>query len=184
VADLTGKIRHALPEVSWPTAVQAAASLLFAPIRIGAGLVLARRTWVPAMVPWRATEVGFVTPACLDGYAGFAVGRPGAWVVEATGFRDIKRGPLLRISPERFLPGLRDLVATVRRHTGGATRLLIQIIDFLTVKRRVERATYLRRFLTVTERHRAAHGEQLGAVCTTDPEAPLRDLLMSAGDEL
>jgi 2,4-dienoyl-CoA reductase-like NADH-dependent reductase (Old Yellow Enzyme family) len=184
VADLTGKIRHALPEVSWPTAVQAAASLLFAPIRIGAGLVLASRTWVPAMVPWRATEEGFVTPAILDWYARFAEGRPGALVVEATGIRDIKSGPLLRISHDRFLPGLSELVETVRRHSGGATRLLIQISDFLSVKRRVERATYLRRFLTVTERHRAALGEQLGADWSTVPEAALRDRLLSAGDEL
>ncbi len=34
---------------------------LFQPIRVGA-LELEQRTWVPAMVPWRATEDGLVTP--------------------------------------------------------------------------------------------------------------------------
>ena len=42
------------------------------------------RTWVPAMVPWRATEDGNVTPDVLDWYRRFAQGRPGVIVVEAT----------------------------------------------------------------------------------------------------
>ncbi|MDQ1346723.1 MAG: dimethylglycine catabolism, partial [Acidobacteriota bacterium] len=33
---------------------------------------LAERTWVPAMVPWRATEEGFVTPEVLVWYERFA----------------------------------------------------------------------------------------------------------------
>ena len=33
---------------------------------------LAQRTWVPAMVPWRATEDGFVTDDVLDWYGRFA----------------------------------------------------------------------------------------------------------------
>ena len=100
-------IRHTIPEARWPTAEEAAASLLFRPIRIGP-LTLESRTWVPAMVPWRATEDGFVTKDNLDWYARFAGGRPGAIVVEATGVRDIPSGPLLRIGHDRFIPGLRD----------------------------------------------------------------------------
>ena len=38
-------------------------------------LALAERTWVPAMVPWRATEEGFVTAEVLDWYGRFARGR-------------------------------------------------------------------------------------------------------------
>ena len=49
------------------------------------GLELRERTWVPAMVPWRATEDGFVTPEVLEWYGRFADGEPGAIVVEATG---------------------------------------------------------------------------------------------------
>src|SRR5512139_4041062 len=109
----------------WPTRGEAEASALFSPVRIGT-LLLERRTWVPAMVPWRATEDGLVTDDNLEWYERFARGRPGAIVVEATGIRDIPSGPLLRIGHERFVPGLRELVDTVRRESRGHTRLFIQ----------------------------------------------------------
>ena len=151
-------VRHAIPETRWPTAEEAARALLFQPVRVGA-TELESRTWVPAMVPWRATEDGFVTRENLEWYGRFAAGRPGAIVVEATGIRDVPSGPLLRIGHDRFLPGLRELVETVRRESGGGTRLLIQIIDFLTVKRRPERAKYFARFLALEGRHRRALAE-------------------------
>jgi 2,4-dienoyl-CoA reductase-like NADH-dependent reductase (Old Yellow Enzyme family) len=110
------------------------------------------------MVPWRATEEGFVTPDILDWYRRFARGRPGAIVVEATGIRDVPSGPLLRIGHERFLPGLRELVRVVREASDGQTRLFIQIIDFLTIRRRPDPARYLSQFLAITARHRAACG--------------------------
>ncbi|MDQ1522360.1 MAG: dimethylglycine catabolism, partial [Pyrinomonadaceae bacterium] len=47
-------IRHPIPETRWPTREEAAASILFRPIQINS-LALEQRTWVPAMVPWRAT---------------------------------------------------------------------------------------------------------------------------------
>src|SRR2546428_1097232 len=116
--------------------------------------MLEARTWFPAMVPWRATEDGVVTQANLDWYRRFAAGQPGALVVEATGVRDIPSGPLLRIGHDRFLPGLRKLVETVREASHGHTRLFIQIIDFLAVKRRPEPARFFDRFLKIVERHR------------------------------
>src|SRR5205809_7430703 len=79
-------IRHHIPDTRWPTANEAQRSLLFQPIRIGP-LELESRTWVPAMVPWRATDDGFVTEENLEWYRRFAAGRPGALVVEATGVR-------------------------------------------------------------------------------------------------
>ena len=72
-------IRHAIPETRWPVADEAKRSLLFQPVRIGP-LELESRTWVPAMVPWRATDDGFVTQDNLDWYRRFAEGRPGALV--------------------------------------------------------------------------------------------------------
>src|SRR5258706_7523835 len=60
-------IKHRIPDTRWPSAAEAANSLLFQPIKIGS-LELTARTWVPAMVPWRATEDGFVTQANLDWY--------------------------------------------------------------------------------------------------------------------
>ena len=114
------------------------------------------------MVPWRATEDGLVTPEVLDWYARFAEGRPGAIVVEATGVRDIPSGPLLRVGHDRFIPGLEQLAATVRRASDGQTRLFLQIIDFLTIRRRPDKAKYFRSYLQLTERHRAHVGASLG----------------------
>ena len=138
-----------MPPVRWPSREEAAGALWFSPARIG-GLQVAERTWVPAMVPWRATEDGFVTPEVLEWYARFAEGQPGVLVVEATGIRDIPSGPLLRIGDDRFIPGLRTLVDAVRRGSEGRTRLFIQVIDFLTVKRRPEPATFFDRYLAIT----------------------------------
>src|ERR1700731_1591243 len=151
------RIRHdPLPDL-WPTAAVAAASRLFSPVDVGP-LRLTQRTWVPAMVPWRASDDGFVTPDVLDWYECFARGRPGAIVVEATGIREVPSGPLLRIGHDRFLPGLRDLVRVVREASGGETRLFIQIIDFLTIRRRPDPARYFAQFLAITPRHRSAFG--------------------------
>jgi 2,4-dienoyl-CoA reductase-like NADH-dependent reductase (Old Yellow Enzyme family) len=177
-------IRHEIPETRWPTREEAAEARLFQPIRIGP-IELESRTWVPAMVPWRATEDGFVTQANLDWYARFAQGRPGAIVVEATGVRDIPSGPLLRIGHDRFIPGLRQLVETVRRASGGHTRLFIQIIDFLNVKRRPEKAKYFERFLKLTERHRRKLvAETNEADWLTRDEGDVREFLNCAPDEL
>ncbi len=141
-----------------PTTAEARASRLFSPIEIGP-MTLAQRTWVPAMVPWRATEQGYVTDEVIEWYERFARGMPGAIVVEATGIRDVPSGPLLRIGHDRFLSGLARLVETVRRASQGRTRVLIQLIDFLTIRRRPDPGKFFERFLTITERHRAALGE-------------------------
>jgi 2,4-dienoyl-CoA reductase-like NADH-dependent reductase (Old Yellow Enzyme family) len=106
------------------------------------------------MVPWRSVEEGFVTGAILDWYGRFADGKPGVLVVEATGIREVKSGPLLRIGHDRFVPGLRELVGVVRARSGGDTRLFIQIIDFLTIRRRPEKAKYIRSYLALRDVHR------------------------------
>lgn len=177
-------IRHQIPETRWPTAEEASRSLLFQPIRIGP-IELESRTWVPAMVPWRATEDGFVTRDNLDWYARFAEGRPGAIVVEATGVRDIPSGPLLRIGHDRFVPGLAKLVDTVREASGGHTRLFIQIIDFLSVKRRPEKVKFFDRFLSLEAHHRRAIAEATrnDAWLETDEKA-VRDYLKNAPEDL
>ncbi|MFO1076194.1 MAG: NADH:flavin oxidoreductase [Planctomycetota bacterium] len=156
-------MRHELPAARWPTATEAAASRLFSPVALGP-ITAASRTWVPAMVPWRASADGDVTDDVLDWYACFARGRPGVLVVEATGIRDVPSGPLLRVGHDRFVPGLRRLVDTVREHSRGETRLLLQILDFLAIRRRPEKAKFFTRFLALTDRHRAATG-------ATDDEA-------------
>lgn len=151
------KIRHYPTPGLWPTQAEAAQSRLFSPLR-GGRLSLEQRSWLPAMVPWRASEDGFVTDAVLDWYARFAEGQPGAIVVEATGIRDVPSGPLLRIGDDRYVPGLRQLVETVRKASNGKTRLLIQLIDFLTIRRRVTRDVYVKRFLMISDVLRARLG--------------------------
>ena len=129
------------------------------------------------MVPWRATEDGFATDDVIDWYARFARGRPGAIVVEATGIRDVPSGPLLRIGHDRFIPGLVRLVEAVRRESGGQTRLFIQLIDFLTIRRRPDRERYLRQFLVVGGHHRTA----LGLDTAADDE--IRNALLRMSDD-
>jgi 2,4-dienoyl-CoA reductase-like NADH-dependent reductase (Old Yellow Enzyme family) len=152
------RIRHDPQPGRWPSEAEAAASRLFSPVRVGP-LTLEQRTWVPAMVPWRASADGEVTAEVLEWYRCFARGRPGALVVEATGIRDVPSGPLLRIGADRFVPGLAELVRTVREASGGATRLFIQLIDFLAIRRRPDPARYFSQFLPITARHRAAFGD-------------------------
>jgi 2,4-dienoyl-CoA reductase-like NADH-dependent reductase (Old Yellow Enzyme family) len=166
--------RHPLPDARWPDAAEAAAARWFSPIRIGT-IELEERTWVPAMVPWRATEDGVVTPEVLDWYERFARGQPGGLVLEATGIRDVPSGPLLRIGHDRFIPGLATLVDVVRRASAGRTRVFIQIIDFLAVKRRPTKEAYFRRFFTVTARHRDA------LRCENDEE--IREMLIQLRDD-
>ena len=106
------------------------------------------------MVPWRASEQGDVTQDVVDWYARFAEGKPGAIVVEATGIRDIPSGPLLRISDDRYIDGLKRVTDAVREASGGQTRILIQLIDFLTIRRRPDPDAFFMRFLAVTADHR------------------------------
>lgn len=151
------KIKHATRPGIWPNRASAEHARLFSPIDYRA-LHLKSRTWVPAMVPWRATDDGFVTDANIGWYSRFAEGRPGAIVIEATGIRDVPSGPLLRIGHDRFVPGLKRLTDSVRAAGGGEVKLFIQLIDFLSIRRRPEPAKYFERFLKITDRHRAAVG--------------------------
>ncbi|MCC7411419.1 MAG: NADH:flavin oxidoreductase [Gammaproteobacteria bacterium] len=170
------KIKHEVDPGPWPTADQAAKSLLYSPVRVGR-LELEQRTWVPAMVPWRASEDGFVTEDVLDWYERFARGRPGAIVIEATGIRDVPSGPLLRIGHDRFVPGLGELARTVHRASDGHTRLFIQIIDFLAIKRRPDPTTYFRKYLRITDRLRRNLEAEYW------PEERIREHLIALADD-
>ncbi len=159
-----------------PSAARAEASRLFSPVDFQ-NLHLEQRTWVPAMVPWRASEDGFVTDDVLDWYERMARGKPGALVVEATGIQDVPSGPLLRMGDDRFIPGLRELADVVHRASAGHTQLFIQVIDFLAIRRRPERGKFLQQFLDITERHRR--------VLNADglSEANLRKKLLTLSDD-
>ena len=170
------RIRHDPKAGRWPTEAEARASRLFSPVKVGR-IELASRTWVPAMVPWRASGEGVVTQNVIDWYRRFAEGRPAVIVVEATGIRDVPSGPLLRIGHERFAPGLAELVRAVREASSGETRLFIQLIDFLTIRRRPEPARFFEQFLKVSDRHRERLGMQ------TEDEAAVRRRLATLSAE-
>ncbi len=177
---MSAPARHPLPPEDWPSSARYAASRMAAPLRLTSGLLLRDRTWVPAMVPWRASADGEVTPAVLDWYERLAEGRPGALVVEATGVRDIPSGPLLRIGDDRFVPGLRRLVQTVARASGGRTALLVQIIDFLSIRRRPAPERYFARYLTLRAAHREA-ARRLDPALDGNDDAAVRTALLAAG---
>ena len=99
-----------------------------------------------------------VTDEVVDWYERFAEGEPGALVVEATGVRDVPSGPLLRAGHDRFIPGLSRIVSAVKAASHGRTRLFVQLIDFLPIRRRPARDVYFNRYLAITDRHRRAPG--------------------------
>ncbi len=175
------RIKYSPRPGAWPTAQAAAKSHLFSPVRVGP-VQLRQRTWVPAMVPWRATEEGFITDELLAWYERFAQGRPGAIVVEATGIRDVPSGPLLRIGHPRFLPGLRELAQTVARASDGNTRLFIQLIDFLRINRRATPEKYFSQHLMITDAHRRGLGLGLGLGDTQMDDAQVRAALAGLSD--
>jgi dimethylglycine catabolism A len=96
----------------------------------------------------------------------------------------VPSGPLLRVGQDRFLPGLRNLVQVVRERSGGATRLLLQIIDFLNIRRRPEPAKYFERFLPLRDAHRIAVRERFGAAAASDDQQVRRHLLQCSTEAL
>src|SRR5262249_41309159 len=75
-------------------------------------------------------------------YVRFARGEAGMVVLEATGIHEVKSGPLLRISNDSYIPGLRALVSEM--HDAGPAKVALQIIHFLRIASRNPDA-YLRR---------------------------------------
>ena len=118
-----------------------------------------------------------MTQDVIDWYSRFAEGKPGAIVIEATGIRDIPSGPLLRISNDSYVPGLKRLVDAVREASGGHTRLLIQLIDFLGIRRRPDPQKYFDRFLVVTDQHRSLLGME------SEDELTIRAKLSQLSDD-
>ena len=175
---------HPLPDPHWPSAQEASQSLLFQPINIGP-MRAETRTWVPAMVPWRATEEGEVTRDVIDWYGRFADGQPGVLVVEATGIRDVASGPLLRCGHDRFVPGLSRLVEEVSKRSKGKTRVLIQLIDFLQIRRRPDPEKYFQRYFQVGPKQLEALFEYTGdRDWLRAPESEVRQALFEAGPEV
>ena len=105
---------------------------LFDPLKIGS-MTVPNRIMVPAMVTHLCKEDGVVTQDSIDRYVRYAEGGAGLIVVEAMAIHQVKSGPLLRISDDKYLPGLRQL--TQRVHATSDSRIVPQIIHFLKVAR-------------------------------------------------
>lgn len=105
---------------------------LFSPLALD-GITLPNRLVVPAMVTRLSGEDGFVNQPITDRYVRFARGGAGLVVIEAMAVHASKSGPLLRISGDEFVPGLRDLAS--RMHDAGPGRYAPQIIHFLKISR-------------------------------------------------
>ena len=168
-----------LPVERWPAADEVRAAKWFQPVQLGP-VHAATRTWVPAMVPWRATGDGLVTPAVLDWYRRFAQGQPGVIVVEATGIRDVPSGPLLRAGHDRFIDGLSQLTQTVKEASAGQTKIFIQLIDFLAIKRRPPKDKFFAQHLALTDAHRkhvAGSDVEVRAWLSSQSDEALREVL-------
>jgi 2,4-dienoyl-CoA reductase-like NADH-dependent reductase (Old Yellow Enzyme family) len=105
---------------------------LFEPLDIP-GMRIPNRIMVPAMVTHLCGQDGFVTDETIARYVRYARGGTGLIVVEAMAVHQVKSGPLLRISDDAFVPGLRELARRV--HDAGDARVVPQIIHFLKVAR-------------------------------------------------
>ncbi|MDH4188605.1 MAG: NADH:flavin oxidoreductase [Betaproteobacteria bacterium] len=105
---------------------------LFEPLNIGSMLV-PNRVMVPAMVTHLCKEDGVVTQDTVERYVRYASGGAGLIIVEAMAVHQVKSGPLLRISDDRYVPGLRELARKV--HDASDSKLVPQIIHFLKVAR-------------------------------------------------
>jgi 2,4-dienoyl-CoA reductase-like NADH-dependent reductase (Old Yellow Enzyme family) len=103
---------------------------LFEPLNAG-GMLLPNRIMVPAMVTRLSGEDGFVSQDIIDRYVRYAQGESGLIVVEAMAIHNVKSGPLLRISDDKFIPGLADLVK--RMHDISDCKVVPQIIHFLKI---------------------------------------------------
>lgn len=156
----------------WPSQQEATQALLFQNFEHGP-VQLKQRTWIPAMVPWRASDDGFVSDNVLDWYRRFAEGQPGAIVIEATGIRDVASGPLLRIGHDRYIEGLQKLTQAVHEASNGQTKIYIQLIDFLSIRRRPDPEKFFQRFLVLDDELRARAATITGTGELSDSELRL-----------
>ncbi|HIJ61978.1 MAG TPA: NADH:flavin oxidoreductase [Rhodospirillaceae bacterium] len=97
------------------------------------GMTLPNRVIVPAMVTRLADEEGWVTADIIDRYVRYARGEVGLIVVEAMAVHHARSGPLLRLSDDRFIPGLAEMVTRV--HAASESRIVPQIIHFPKISR-------------------------------------------------
>jgi len=103
---------------------------LLEPITIN-GMKVPNRVMVPAMVTRLSGEDGFVSKEISERYVRYAQGEVGLIVVEAMAIHGSNAGPLLRISEDKFIPGLKEMVRKI--HDASDSKVVPQIIHFLKI---------------------------------------------------
>jgi len=88
---------------------------------------------MPPVVTRLATEDGDVTDDLIDRYLLYARGGVGIITTEAVSVKKQKSGPLLRLSEDRFISGLKKL--TERVHGETDAKISPQLIHFLKISR-------------------------------------------------
>ena len=106
---------------------------LFEPYNIAGKLELANRIVMPPLVTRLATNEGEVTEELVDRYLLYARGGVGLIITEAVSVKKQKSGPLLRLSEDRFIPGLKGLVDQI--HDASDSKVAPQLIHFLKISR-------------------------------------------------
>ena len=101
--------------------------MLLSPVKFKNLTLKNRIVWLP-MVSWLADEDGFVTPELIERHRRRAEGGVGLIILEATGVLDRKSPKLLRISEDKYMPGLEKMVQSV--HDAGA-KMSIQLIHYV-----------------------------------------------------
>ncbi len=112
---------------------------LFEGFRIGGKLEVSNRVMVPPMVTRLATETGEVTDKLVERYLLYAMGGAGFVVTEPVSVKEQKSGQLLRLSDDRFIPGVRNLAQRIHGET--AAKVGVQVIHFLKISRSGYRQT-------------------------------------------
>ncbi len=106
---------------------------LFEPFTINGKLRLRNRIVMPALVTRLATEEGEITEELIERYLLYAKGGTGLIITEAISVRKQKSGPLLRLSEDRLVPALRELIERV--HSESDAGIAPQIIHFMKISR-------------------------------------------------
>ncbi len=107
--------------------------ILFQPYTIAKKLEIPNRIVMPPLVTRLATDEGLVTKELVDRYVLYARGGVGLIVTEAVSVKNQKSGPLIRLSNDSFIPGLKGLVEQV--HDASNAKIAPQLIHFLKISR-------------------------------------------------
>lgn len=105
---------------------------LLEPLDVGP-VQLPNRLAVPAMVTRLSGDDGLVNDDVIERYVRYAEGNIGLIVVEASSVHGGRSGPLLKVSDDEFIPGLRRL--TDACHNASDSKVFLQIIHFLKIAR-------------------------------------------------